>query len=152
MDYRLISLSSSKAREVFSRKSWVKALRLAQFYGWQPMGTHPPSIYRHHGLPAANWTGSYFKHDGQMVKAEDVLSLRCALEKALDDIPDSRYRVEDDLPEWFSPMERAIIEEGVESMLLDLLAKNPFEYFAGPEKRHLKEFIKFCQSGSFLIL
>jgi len=152
MSYKLISLSSSNSREMFSRKSWVKALRLAQFYGWQPMGTQPPSIYRRYGLAAANWRGSYFKHDGQMVKAEDVFSLRVALEQALDDIPDSRYRFDDNLPEWFSPMERAIIDEGIESMLLDLIARNPFEYFAGPEKRHLIDFIKFCRSGSFLIL
>ena len=152
MSYKLISLSSSNSRESFSRKSWVKALRLAQFYGWQPMGTHPPSIYRHHGLAAGNWTGSYFKHDGQMVEAEDVVSLKLALEKALDDIPDSKYPVEDNLPEWFSPVERAIIQEGIETMLLDLIERNPFEYFAGAEKRHLVEFIKFCRSGSFLIL
>jgi hypothetical protein len=152
MAYKLISLSSSTSRETLSKKTWVKALRLAMTYGWQPMGTQPPSIYRRHGLAPGNWRGSYFKHDGQTVKAEDVVSLRTALERALDDIPDSRYRVEDNLPEWFSPMERAIIEEGIESMLLDILARNPFEYFAGPQKRRLVEFIRFCRSGSFLIL
>ena len=151
MKYKLISLSNS-SRENINPKTWKKVLQLASFYGWQPLGTNPPSMYRRPERMPAYWRGSYFKREGQSVSTEDASSLALALEKALDDIPDVLHRPEDDLPEWFSPMERAIIEEGIESLLLDLVSRNPYEYFAGSGKRHLIQFVKFCKLGSFLIL
>jgi hypothetical protein len=55
----------------------------------------------------------------------------------------------EDLPEWLSPEERAMIEEELEDGLLDILGVEPLEFFAGDEKRHLKAFIRFCRLGSF---
>jgi hypothetical protein len=83
-----------------------------------------------HGFHAEAWDGTYLTNDGQVVVAEDALSLGMALEKALDDIPD--FNLDD-----YSP---------------DLSQVNPFEYFAGEEKDQLVDFIKFCKLGSFLIL
>jgi hypothetical protein len=60
--------------------------------------------------------------------------------------------MEDELPEWLSPAERALIEEGLQDGLLDTRGIHPFEYFAGDEKRHLIQFIRFCRLGSFKIL
>ncbi len=151
MKYKLISLSNS-SHEYINQETWKKILQLAGFYGWQPLGTRPPSMYRRPEHIPAYGSGSYFKREGESVSTEDASALALALEKALDDIPDALHRPEDDLPEWFSPMERAIIEEGIESLLLDFIARNPYEYFAGSGKRHLIQFVKFCKLGSFLIL
>ena len=83
-----------------------------------------------------------------------------ALERSLDDILDdnpvmdwnSLLRQDDDLPEWLTPEERALMEEELQDGLLDIAGIPPLRYFAGDEKRHLKEFIRFCRLGSFEIL
>ena len=159
MSYELFNPSTAISRK-FSRQSWAKALELARMYGWQPMGTHPPSFHNFH-LLNADWHGAYLTNDSQTVKAEDALALADALQKSLDDIPDfnisemdwnPRFWMEDDLPEWLSPEEREIVEEGLEVELLDIMETHPYEYFAGDEKRRLAEFIRFCRLGSFMIL
>lgn len=158
MTYELLSQSTKTCRK-FSRQFWAKALELASLYGWQPMGTHPTPRYDFHKLNA-DWDGTYFTNDGQIVKAEDALSLAAALERSLDDIPDFKIEVdwnskswlEDDLPEWMSPEERELIEEGLQAGLLDIMGTHPFEFFAGDEKHHLVQLIRFCRLGSFEIL
>jgi len=158
MSLELFNPSTTISRK-FSRQFWAKALELARFYGWRPMGTRPPSTYDFHRLNA-DWLGTYLTNDGQTVNAEDALALAAALEKSLDDIPDAniemdwnpRFWIEDDLPEWLSPEERALIQDGLEDERLDIMGIHPFEYFAGDEKLHLTEFIRFCKLGSFLIL
>ena len=135
------------------------ALKLACWYGWQPLGTRPPAAYNFR-LLNADWDGTYLTNDGQMVTREDAFALANALERSLDDISDintkqdwdPKFWAEDDLPEWLSPAERAIIEEGLQSHSHDVMEVHPFEFFAGAEKRHLKEFIRFCRLGSFSIL
>lgn len=158
MSYDLISHSTILCR-TFSRQFWAKALELAQLHGWQPLGTRPPSQLDLYEL-GAEWDGRYLTNDGQTVKAEDALALAAALERSLDDIPgdnipmdwDSLFREEDDLPEWLSPEEREFIEEELQDGLLDVMGTSPLAYFAGDEKRYLKEFIRFCRLGSFEIL
>jgi hypothetical protein len=118
------------SRQKFSKESWTRILSLALFYGWQPMGTRVPSITELHGLNFEDWDGTYLTNDGQIVVTEDSFRLGMALEKALDDIPDFNLEV-------YPP---------------DLSKVTPFEYFAGDEKRHLADFIKFCRLGSFIIL
>lgn len=157
MSYDLFSQSTAISRKL-SRQSWAKILELARLYGWRPLGTQPPSVYDFHKL-GADWDGSYLTNDGQTVKTEDALALAAALEQSLDDIPDfnigmdwtSTYWMEDELPEWLSPDERVIIEEGLEGELLDIMGIHPFEFFAGDEKRDLIMFIRFCRLGSFII-
>src|SRR6266540_1355247 len=157
MTYELFNPSTAICRK-FSRQFWAKALELASFYGWQPMGTHPTPKHDFCKLNA-DWNGTYLTNDGQIVKAEDALLLAAALERSLDDIPDlniekdwnPQFWVEDDLPEWLSPAERAMIEEGLQDGLLDIMGTHPFEFFAGDEKRHLIMFIRFCRLGSFTI-
>lgn len=125
-----LSSQSAISRQKFSRESWTKVLSLAIFYGWQPMGTRVPSMTEIHGFDTEYWDGTYLTNDGQIVVAEDALSLAIALEKSLDDIPDFNLR--------YFP--------------LDLSKITPFEYFAGDEKGQLVDFIRFCRLGSFLIL
>jgi len=143
----------------YSRQFLEKALELARFCSWQPMGTRPASKHDFH-LMNADWFGSYLTNDGQTVCAEDAFSLADALEKSLDDIPDDnpdmdwnpKHWFEDDLPDWLSPAEKAMIEEGLEEHSSDVMGMHPFEFFAGVEKGHLIELIRFCRLGSFMIL
>ena len=125
-----LSSQAAIARQKFSAESWVKVLSLGMFYGWQPMGTRVPSITELHGLIDEYWDGTYLTNDGQIVVTEDALRLGIALRRSLDDIPDFNLEV-------YPP---------------DLSKINPFEYFAGDQKRHLADFIRFCRLGSFLIL
>lgn len=132
-----LSSQSVISRQKFSKEAWLKVLGLAKFYGWQPMGTRPPSslheffnLYEFFDLDIEAWNGTYLTNDGQTVTSEDALSLAIALEKSLDDIPD--FNLEGDPP--------------------DLSKITPFEYFAGDKKHHLTDFIKFCRLGSFIIL
>jgi hypothetical protein len=158
MSYDLISRSTVLCR-TFSRQFWAKALELAESYGWKPMGTRPPSHLDFYQL-GAEWDGRYFTNDGQTVNREDALLLAAALERSLDDLPDANHRIDwnfvlhqdDDLPEWLSPEEKTFIEEELQDGLLDIMSTSPIEYFAGDEKRHLRDFIRFCRLGSFEIL
>jgi hypothetical protein len=158
MSYELINQSTEVCR-TFSRQFWTKALELARLYGWQSKGTRPPSGLNFYELNA-DWHGTYLTNDGQTVKAKDAFLLAAALEKALDHIADinpgikwdPELWVEDDLPEWLSPDERDLIEDGLQDSLLDIMGVHPLEFFAGDEKQHLKEFIRFCWLGSFEIL
>lgn len=158
MSYELISRSTVLCR-TFSRQFWSKALELAKLYGWTPMGTRPPSHLDFYKI-GAEWNGSYSTNDGQTVRAEDARSLAAALERSLDDISNdnipmdwmSMFQRDDDLPEWLSPEERSFIEEELHDGLLDIMGMSPLAYFAGDEKQHLKEFIRFCRLGSFEIL
>lgn len=158
MSYDLVNRSTQVCR-TFSRQTWAKALELGRVYGWQPMGTRLPSMYELYKLDA-EWDGTYLTNDGQIVHARDAFSLAAALERSLADIPDAAVRIdwsskfwlEDELPEWLSPEERDIIEEGLQDGLLDTLGTHPREFFAGAEKQQLRDFIRFCRLGSFEIL
>lgn len=116
MSFDLINQTTQITR-IFSRQSWAKALELAHLYGWQPMGTLPPSGFDFY-KPIADWHGAYLTNDGQIVKTADAIWLADALEKSLGDIPDteikidwnSQFWLDDDLPEWLSPEEKELIE------------------------------------------
>lgn len=150
------------SRLKISKQSWIKALSLANFYGWQPRGTRPPSpsLPILLGLETEDWNETYLTNESQIVTTEDALSLAVALEKSLDDIPDfniqidrtAKYHAENDLSELLSQDELIIIEETPKNPLLDINESLPFEYFAGDEKKCLADLIKFCRLGSFLIL
>lgn len=158
MSFELVNQSTEICR-TFSRQTWAKALELARLYGWQPMGTEPPTILELYALNA-EWTGTYLTNDGQVVRAEDARALAAALERSLDRISDIASSIEwnphlwleNELPEWLSPEEKAMIEETLQEGLLDTFAINPVDFFAGAEKRSLVGFIRFCRLGSFEIL
>jgi hypothetical protein len=158
MSLELFNEPTSISRR-FSREFLEKALELACLYGWRPLGTHPPSILDFH-LLNAEWNGTYLTNDGQIVSAEDARSLAVALEKSLDDIPDEgvtmdwsiKFWVDDDLPEWLSPEERELLEDGLDEHSPGHLKVHPFAFFAGDEKQQLVHFMRFCRLGSFTIL
>lgn len=158
MSYDLFNPSTTICRK-FSRQFLTKALELAGIYGWQPMGTQPPSERDFRELNA-EWDGNYLTNDGQIVKPKDAFSLAAALETSLNDISESKtemnwnakFWVEDDLPDWLSPEEKETIDDGLENEQFEILEIHPLEFFAGAEKYHLKQFIRFCRLGSFVIL
>ena len=143
----------------FSRQFFLKALELAELYGWQPRRTQPPGYIDFYEL-GAEWHGGYLTNEGQLVIASDARWLAAALERSLTDISDTnpmfdwdpKHWADDDLPEWLSPGERAIVEEELQDGCLDLFGVNPLEHFAGDEKVYLRRFIRFCRLGSFKIL
>ena len=159
----LLSNPSTKLLQPLSRESWSRILSLARFYGWQPMGTLPPFIHNlrqrayedstdaTHGV----WDGTYLRNEGQLVQATDALAMAIALEMSLDDIPDVNPErdtaLEDDLPEWLSPAEKALIRDGLVDHEYNVSVILPFEYFAGDAKQNLIEFIRFCMLGEFVI-
>ena len=128
-------------------------------YGWRPRGTHPPSHHDFH-LLNADWHGIYLTNDGQIVTREDAFSLAAALEQSLCNIPDINIKidwnpeswVDDELPEWLSPEEKEIIEDGMEDEMLDIMGIHPFEFFRGDDKQLLTDLIRFCRLGSFIIM
>ena len=158
MSYDLFNPSIALCRK-FSRQFWAKALELARLYGWQPLGTRPTPGLDFSKL-GADWPGVYLTNDGQIVSAEDAYALAAALERSLVDISDVRIDtdwdfnlwLEDDLPEWFSPVERELVEEELLDGLMDIRGTHPLEFFAGGEKLYLIQFIRFCRLGSFEIL
>ena len=158
MSYELVNPFTAEYSK-FSRQFWTKALELARLYGWQPKGTRltPKCDFPTAGV---DWLGTYLTNDGQRVTAEDAFSLAAALERSLDEIPDISIEMdwdfsawlEDDLPEWLSPAERELMEEEIQDGLLDIIGTDPLEFFAGDEKHHLVQLIRFCRLGSFEIL
>ena len=160
----LLSNRSMNALQTLGGESWSRILSLARFYGWQPMGTLPPFI---HDLrkPAYGegtngvWDGTYLRMEGQTVREADALALAIALQMSLDDIPDVNPErdldMDDDLPEWLSPAEKAMIRDGLQERLEEReeipLGILPFEYFAGDAKQNLVDFIHFCMLGEFVI-
>ena len=159
MIYQLSNQCTS-ALQSLSRDTWARVLSLALFYGWEPMGTLPPFIHNLRGAPQEVWDGTYERAEGQTVQAEDALMLAIALRMSLDDIPDlnpdRELTLADDLPEWLSPAEKAMINDGLLDEYADELDEIPlgvlpFEFFAGDAKQHLVDLIHFCMSGEFVI-
>ena len=163
MNY-LLSNHSTRALQRLSGEAWSRMLCLAMFYGWQPKGTLPPLIHNLRGGAPGDWDGTYLRAEGQTVREQDALDLAIALRLSLDDIPDVNperdLTLEDDLPEWLSPAEKASIDDGLEHMdfqnHLDEDAQEPlgilpFEFFAGDGKQNLVDFIHFCMLGEFVI-
>lgn len=143
----------------YSRQFWEKTLELARFHGWKPLGSRPPVIIGFQGINAL-WDGTYLTNDGQTITSADALALAEALERALDAIPDEEPKADwnpglwrgDELPEWLSPSEKEMIEDGLETGAFEVAALHPHEFFAGAEKRALIELIRFCKLGSFKVL
>lgn len=159
MSVELINEATLISRK-YSKEFWETALQLALSYGWRPLGTRSPTTGSLRGWREL-WTGTYLTNDAQTVLCEDARSLANALERSLDDLSDENpemdwnpksWREEDDLPDWFSPEEREIIEDGLRAHAREVIKMNPVEFFAGDEKENLKRFIRFCRLGSFIIM
>lgn len=98
---------------------WSSVLTLAEYYGWQPIGTGPPR-----GILKAEWSGDYCSNDGALFYARDANRLADALERAIHELPARRPKALGDVEAY----DFLVSKEG---------------------KRGLREFIAYCRSGSF---
>lgn len=120
-------LTNTKSDFFFSVMEWHKILELAQKYGWKPKGTSSNRIMKSFAGNWDNWDGNYFSFDNQLVDEDDAKNLGEALRKALKDIPNVRPN------------------KTLEKMsLLELWSGRRF-------KKHLRNFIKFCEEDIFII-
>jgi hypothetical protein len=92
----------------FSWDEWVQALHEGDSYGWDPTGTNPPSrppvaildfapppLERWEAWEQEHreaWSGTYFSCDYQEVTWDDACALADALESALADLEDDKFK------------------------------------------------------------
>lgn len=177
----------------FNIWGWDQVLRLGRAFGWRPRGTviepvdeieafmyelwqvPPPEDAEAAQAEAAenavarlkmaeNWSGTYYRNEGETVLAEDAQALADALASALDHIPDERIPIEGE--------ERRTEEDGTVIVtkpagedLFTVLSKvekffnaeeplpqkeTCIQYFSG-DKDLLRNFITFCRAGRFKI-
>ena len=69
---------------------WIFYLNFADWYGWKPQGTLPPTDYDDDNM----WHGRYDSNEGQIVSSGDSKALSAALNKAIND-RNYEHRVED---------------------------------------------------------
>ena len=145
-----------------STVTWIKALELAQAYGWQPQGTVKP---RHWDDPGSEYYSPepyngeiYWTNDGQGVTHEDARESADALERSLQDIPDETgaslassqhktYRTKDD---WIGHPHKGLFPPGV-GIKGENHTLGPIDFFSGMAKRMIRGVIEFCRRGSFAI-
>ena len=60
---------------------WRRLYAFAIEGGWNPLGTLPPEYFTEE--EKANWSGTYFSNNYQIITSEDALSMAFALEKML---------------------------------------------------------------------
>jgi hypothetical protein len=83
-----MSMWLSNGEEYFncSNRTWGHLIDVAQRYGWEPAGTHPPDVevMALQVQKAVRWDKSnYYTNDHQEVTAEDAANLADALEAAM---------------------------------------------------------------------
>jgi hypothetical protein len=134
-----MNLHGAKGNFGWATFSWVKLLRLAERYGWQPAAT-TLSDSDLAWMPGGKWNGNYATNDNQIVSAADAQALGAALELALQDIPS-----DDVIATHRDP-------SGGIRILPELPQISDPDWFCGAEsKAYIREFISFCRAGSFEI-
>ena len=75
--------------------TWPMLLDLAEKYGWEPMGTTAElGLVGQPDHDPADWSGTYFSNETQVVKEEDARNMATALHKALQDLENGKDRRE----------------------------------------------------------
>lgn len=136
---QMMHLHSTKGDFTWDSFSWVKLIRLAEHYGWQPADTTIPESELK-WMPNGQWNGNYTTNDGQTVTLADARSLAAALDRAVRDIPS----------------ENVIAQYREPSGGIQILPNPPnisdLDWFCGPEtKDRIREFVSFCYAGEFQI-
>jgi hypothetical protein len=134
-----LDLVNERESTHFTVYVWDQTLALARMYGWKPAGTQEPTdwVVEEEGRV---WNGGYISNSGQKVTAEDAGRLADALERGLDDIPDS-----------YAAWHKA--DEGRDGGPLIPVGQNlsPLEALSGENTSAIIEFIAFCRRGAFEI-
>ena len=107
--------------------------------GGNLLGTQAPKDWATDGQGKA-WDGGYVRNGGEVVIADDAADLADALERGLDDIPDS-----------YAAWHKA--DKGEDGTPWIPVGENlsPLEALSGQNKPAIREFIAFCRQGAFEI-
>ena len=137
MAYKLVG----KQGDFILRESdFPQLLRLGIFYGWEPEGTDAPDH-----IPVEEWNSrEYLNCEGQYVHDTDALKLCKALKNSLGDIPERDFKYE-------SQKIPAVKIQGVRDKKKEKSLFNLIKYFSGNDKKKIREFIEYIQSGGFRI-
>lgn len=129
----------------FTSAAWQRLLQLATACGWEPAGTlsveglFDATSLANKPYSEDNWSGDYSTPTGQLVSAQDALELVMALARALPDIPDHDTK---------DPI-RDRAGYGLKNEEIERLST--LEWFSGSGKNRLREFIRLCNWGGFII-
>ena len=155
-------LRSSDGEFRLVKTEWEKALSLARMYGWEPQRTAVAVRAGGHGRQEHEWVspdrrGGSRTSSYQTFTAAEAAGLAAALERALDDLPDhdcleyAKSRLKDVCAARGVPPPRGAFADLI---VLDGVAADrasPREFFSGPGKQQIRDFIEFCRSGPFTI-
>ncbi len=136
----------------FSNPQYGMAMKLAYDSGWKPAGTLAPDNWEN--LPQSRtpeggirpWPPmNYFAGLGEQVLDEDAAALSDVLENVLDDIPNH-----DAVSHKLAVIINMPFSEHL-AMLKPGEKLNFYEYFSGPHKQLLRDFIALCRAGGYTI-
>jgi len=128
---------------------WHKMIALASSYGWKPKGALVPGSQER--------TQDYLWNGGQFVEPDDANALANALEKSLKYIPEkdhhsmgniSIHDVDfDKLDNQLAAMLRPFLYYPDGNVTLINPNISPVEFFAGPRRHKICDFIRFCREA-----
>tara|TARA_B100001245_G_C22583504_1_gene289947 strand:+ start:108 stop:566 length:459 start_codon:yes stop_codon:yes gene_type:complete len=130
---------------------YPKALKLAEAYGWQPQGTtNSPVVVDGLGMVAGadpkDWNGGYTSNDCQIVSEVDAANMAEALERALEDIPDTMGKSVYTGTKVLDTSDMTNMQKLFEPEPVNL--HDNLSYWIG-YKNYLREFISFLKKGSY---
>jgi hypothetical protein len=122
----------------FDVSEWKRLLELARGHGWEPMGTESPDLEPDFS-PRKDWDGSYFSNDYQTVTAEDARNLADALERAIADLPNRHAKDAEEKSSKGAPEATGV-------------SASPNQWLSDQaERKRIREFIRYCRAGEFVI-
>lgn len=156
----------------FTLHSWAQVLDMANLNGWIPAKTRPPEwpvdedeynrmvarssgrveffaleddegeeVFTGYLYPPGRWHGGYLTAERQRVTAEDARHMAEVLEEVLEEVP----RKDQYDPFFPDNNEERIHQVAAEDVSFD-------DWFSGPAREYLEQFIEFCRAGEFIIL
>ena len=139
--------------------NWPRLLRLAQVYGWKPMGTVDSQVMSEEEYARQPWDGSYHTNDHQIVQTEDAKNLADALEKALSDVKEKAPKhhlhagqsTEIKACKDYSELEALLKKALLTAAHWEQLDEHETVMYWGGSKQYLRYFIRFCRKGEFSI-
>ena len=156
----------------FTLHSWAQVLDMANLNGWVPAKTRPPEwpvdneeynrmvgesggrveffalqndegeeVFTGYLYPPGRWHGGYLTAERQKVTAEDARYMAEVLEEVLEEVPER---------DQYDPFVPESDEERIHQVAEDDVTFD--DWFSGPARKHLKDFIEFCRAGEFIVL
>jgi hypothetical protein len=134
----------------YSNLQWGLLVKLAYDHGWKPIGVRPPDDWNATGEDGQTrrwYFMDYFSIKRQRVVDQDARNMAGCVEQALPDIPthdalSHKVVQEIQLPDMEQPMR--MLQPGVQV--------NAYEFFSGPNRPVLEDFVRFARAGGFAIV